>query len=155
MQRMRRTLRYVAIWCGATAVAISVSWFGVRGVLRNEFVDDVPFQPMAAQTLSAEKGAPVATATPTPRRTPAQKRTPVPTPAPAKGDVKVVTVKGGEVAFVIGAKGCKLVSATPNGGYTAKVTGNAGWIRVDLAKGEHGSGVWCISAEQRTDTWEY
>lgn len=67
----------------------------------------------------------------------------------------MVTVKGGEVAFTLGPDGCRLVSATPNTGYTAKIARNVGWIRVDLVRGEHGSAVFCISAEQRTDTFEY
>lgn len=67
----------------------------------------------------------------------------------------MVTVKGGEVAFRMGPEGCRLVSATPVSGYTAKVARADSWIRVDLVKGEHGTGVFCIGHEQRTDTWEY
>ncbi|WP_214320628.1 hypothetical protein [Nonomuraea sediminis] len=139
---MRRALRYIAIWCGATAVAVSVSWFGVRGVLRDEFVDDVRVEPFLAQTVAGDHRAPMVT--PTPRRTTRE-----------PGPVKVIEVKGGEVAFRLDANGCRLVSASPRAGYTAKVSRNDGWIRVDLAKDGHGSGVWCIGHERRTDTWEY
>lgn len=136
-------MRYAAIWCGATVVAVGVSWFGVRDVLRSEFVDDVLVRPAQAQTSSAKKTeTPVPTRTPTPRRT-------------TKGNVKVVPVKGGEVAFAFEQKGCRLVSATPASGYTAKVVKHPDWIRVDLVKGGHGTGVWCIGKERRTDTWEY
>lgn len=143
-------------------MAISVSWFGVRGVLRDEFVDDVRVQPMAANTLAdgndrlrtGDGPTPSASSTPEPTPTPTPRRTVKKTPKP-RGDVKVVTVKGGEVAFTIGAAGCGLVSATPNSGYTAKVSKNDGWIRVDLVQAEHGSAVFCIGAERRTDTWEY
>ncbi|MFI6627233.1 hypothetical protein ACIBI7_00110 [Nonomuraea fuscirosea] len=194
---MRRAMRYAAIWCGATAVAVSVSWFGVRGVLRNEFADEVNVEPFLAQTLAADKDdsspapvrttkkptptksprtdsapPPTETRAPTPAATPSVKRSttppkpvrtsapsPTPTapsPTPAAGeDLRVVKVKGGEVAFTLGPEGCRLVSATPVSGYTAKVARAEGWIRVDLAKGEHGTGVFCISHEQRTDTWEY
>ncbi|MEV5894177.1 hypothetical protein [Nonomuraea fuscirosea] len=190
---MRRAMRYAAIWCGATAVAVSVSWFGVRGVLRNEFADEVNVEPFLAQTLAADKGdsppvpaprrttkkpaptkspksdsAPVPTKTrtpPPPSAMPSAKRTttsPKPASTPASSptptaatNLKVVKVKGGEVAFTLGPEGCRLVSATPVSGYTAKVARAEGWIRVDLAKGEHGTGVFCISHEQRTDTWEY
>jgi hypothetical protein len=173
---MRRALRYAAIWCGATAVAVSVSWFGVRGVLRDEFVDDVDVEPFAAQTIAADEApltltspipSPTPTATPGPSRTPRKPvkspvqspvksptKSPVKSPAPRK-PLKVVKVKGGEVAFTLGPEGCRLVSATPVSGYTAKVARATGWIRVDLVKGEHGTGVFCISHEQRTDTWEY
>ena len=159
---MRRALRYAAIWCGATAVAVSVSWFGVRGVLRDEFVDDVDVEPFVAQTIAADEApltltspTPTPTATPGPSRAPRKPvKSPVKSPAPRK-PLKVVKVKGGEVAFTLGPEGCRLVSATPVSGYTAKVARATGWIRVDLVKGEHGTGVFCISHEQRTDTWEY
>lgn len=140
-------MRYAAIWCGATVVAVCVSWFGVRDVLRTEFVDDARVPPASqARTVKAEKQTPIpkATPTPTPRRT--VKKT---------DDVKVVAVTGGQVAFAFDAKGCRLVSATPAAGYAAKVTNHPDWIRVDLAKGGHGTGVFCIGAERRTDTWEY
>ncbi|MEV6040840.1 hypothetical protein AB0L65_57715 [Nonomuraea sp. NPDC052116] len=161
---MRRALRYAAIWCGATAVAVSVSWFGVRGVLRDEFVDDVDVEPFVAQTIAADEApltltSPSPTASPSPSRAPRKPvkspvESPAKSPAPRK-PLKVVKVKGGEVAFTLGPEGCRLVSATPVSGYTAKVARATGWIRVDLVKGEHGTGVFCISHEQRTDTWEY
>ncbi|GAA0911255.1 hypothetical protein [Nonomuraea longicatena] len=152
---MRRTLRYVALWLGATAVAVSVSWLGVRDVLRQEFVDDVAVRPAAtapaaARTVADRNEATMTQASPVPRR--AAKKTPGPAPT---ADVEVLTVKGGEVAFTIGAKGCRLESATPKSGYTAKVNGTDGWIRVDLVQGAHGSSVFCISHERRTDTWEF
>lgn len=159
-------------------IAVSVSWFGVRGVLRTEFVDDVQVEPFLAQavadgdrTPTTPAKTPTATSTPTLTRTPAPtkpetRKTPTPTnpavrktqaPAPTRTpkNLRVVSVKGGEVAFTLGPEGCRLVSATPRSGYSTKVARNTGWIRVDLVKGEHGSGVWCISGEQRTDTWEY
>ncbi|MCA2219630.1 hypothetical protein [Nonomuraea aurantiaca] len=157
-------------------IAVSVSWFGVRGVLRTEFVDDVQVEPFLAQAVADGDRTPTTPATPTspttpartptPTKTPTPTRTPAPTkpavrktqaPAPARTpkNLRVVSVKGGEVAFTLGPDGCRLVSATPRSGYSTKVARNTGWIRVDLVKGEHGSGVWCISGEQRTDTWEY
>jgi hypothetical protein len=159
---MRRALRYAAIWCGATAIAVSVSWFGVRGVLRNEFVDDVNVQPFLAQTISENKSEEAPAPSPTPTKTPKNRKSPAPRPIPSRtptvaagGSHKVITVKGGEVVFSLGSGGCRLVSATPVSGYTAKVARADGWIRVDLARGEHGTGVFCIGHERRTDTWEY
>ncbi|MEV6152273.1 hypothetical protein AB0L53_18195 [Nonomuraea sp. NPDC052129] len=173
---MRRALGYIVVWCGATVIAVSVSWFGVRGVLRTEFVDDVQVEPFLAQAVAdgdrTPSQAPTPAKTPAPTRTPTPTKTPTPTrtaastkpavrktqaPAPTRTpkNLRVVSVKGGEVAFTLGPDGCRLVSATPRSGYSTKVARNTGWIRVDLVKGEHGSGVWCISGEQRTDTWEY
>ncbi|NUR90218.1 MAG: hypothetical protein HOY71_39595 [Nonomuraea sp.] len=145
---MRRTLRYAAIWCGATAVAVCVSWFGVRGVLRSEFVDDVPVPVFQAQLAPVDRKT--AVPEPTARRT----ATPTPRPTPS-GALKLVQVAGGAVVFRLGGGACRLVSASPNSGYTATVARNTDWIRVDLARGGHGSGVFCIAKEQRTDTWEY
>jgi outer membrane biosynthesis protein TonB len=182
-------MKYVALWAMATAVAVSVSWFGVRDVLRQEFAD-VVIEPVAARTAAGRAALPTPTSTrvptrdpvtsrptrkpspkpspkQTPRRTPKQSPKPSPTPSPQAteqateqatqqgGDVRVVTAKGGEVTFTIGQTGCRLVSATPAGGYTANVTETDAWIRVDLTQGDHGSAVFCISGERRTDVWEY
>ncbi|GAA4060453.1 hypothetical protein GCM10022248_30290 [Nonomuraea soli] len=179
-------MKYVALWALATAVAISIAWFGVRGVLRGE-LSDVVIEPVAARTVSGPEAVPLpASARPTSakpvpsRSTPAEptaepsaesSRTPVrprptasrkpsatraPSPSPqVAGNVRVVTAKGGEVTFTVGDEGCRLVSATPKSGYTAKVTETADWIRVDLVQGDHGSAIFCVGRERRTDLWEY
>ncbi|MEV5408953.1 hypothetical protein AB0K60_08950 [Thermopolyspora sp. NPDC052614] len=214
---MRRALGYVTIWCGATVLAISLAWFGVRDVLRAEVTDE-PYPGVAiavARTGRPPDPAPATTpATPTPgstptptsdsSATPARKATgrpagpsaaPVTTRPPAtsaarpsptrkptasrvprkpttspkpshttttsapeqSGQVKVVTVKGGQVSFATDNNECRLLSATPAAGYEAKVSGNVGWIRVDLIQGEHGSSVFCTWHNQvpMTDTWEF
>ncbi|WP_433242112.1 hypothetical protein ACQPYK_37450 [Streptosporangium sp. CA-135522] len=91
----------------------------------------------------------------------------VPVPAPSAGvpapatltgsndNVRVVNVLGGSVSFAIEGGACRLVTAAPNAGFEAKVSRAEGWIRVDLARDEHGSAVFCIGGEGRTDTWEY
>ncbi|MEU4832656.1 hypothetical protein [Streptosporangium sp. NPDC023615] len=66
-----------------------------------------------------------------------------------------MNVKGGSVSFAIEDGVCRLVTAAPRAGYEAKVASATGWIRVDLVRGEHGSAVFCIGAEGRTDLWEY
>ncbi|MDP9868232.1 hypothetical protein J2S55_007498 [Streptosporangium brasiliense] len=43
----------------------------------------------------------------------------------------------------------------PSTGCTATVAKNASWIRVDLAKAEHGRAVFCLGGKRRTDTWAY
>lgn len=67
----------------------------------------------------------------------------------------MVNVKGGSVSFAIENGVCRLIAAAPNAGYEAKVASATGWIRVDLVQGEHGSAVFCIGGESRTDLWEY
>ncbi|MFO7252103.1 MAG: hypothetical protein DIU60_015260 [Actinomycetes bacterium] len=110
---------------------------------------------------------PAATRRPTPARTSASPRataartTPAATRRPPgsrpSAEVKVVNVKGGQVSFAIENGECRLMSATPAAGYEARVSGNVGWIRVDLMKGEHGSSVFCTwhGHEPATDVWEY
>ncbi|MBE3014552.1 hypothetical protein IL992_36060 [Microbispora sp. NEAU-D428] len=65
---MRRAAGYLIAWCGATALAVGVSWLGVRDVLRSAILDEAPLAPVVAVAapLSASPGAPV----PTPQGTP-------------------------------------------------------------------------------------
>ncbi|GAA3414571.1 hypothetical protein [Streptosporangium vulgare] len=229
---MRQTLGFIAVWCGATVLAISVAWFGVRDVLRSEVFEDASIEPLnaaigrtgdSALPLGAPTG-PQAVGTPdasstapgrtsAPRLTPPARDTARPRPehspsrtaatpsrtretglsrsgpsaspsrstskpaathaAPAPSssaapkatatrtrsisteNLRVVNVKGGSVSFAIENGVCRLIAAAPNAGYEAKVASATGWIRVDLVQGEHGSAVFCIGGESRTDLWEY
>ncbi|MGW5264428.1 hypothetical protein ACWEQG_25925 [Microbispora sp. NPDC004025] len=65
---MRRATGYLIAWCGATALAVGVSWLGVRDVLRSAILDDAPLAPVVAVAapLSASPGAPA----PSPQDTP-------------------------------------------------------------------------------------
>ncbi|MEU6410617.1 hypothetical protein [Microbispora sp. NPDC046933] len=65
---MRRAAGYLIAWCGATALAVGVSWLGVRDVLRSAILDDAPLAPVVAVAapLSASPGTPA----PTPQGTP-------------------------------------------------------------------------------------
>ncbi|MEU7938869.1 hypothetical protein [Microbispora bryophytorum] len=65
---MRRAAGYLIAWCGATALAVGVSWLGVRDVLRSAILDEAPLAPVVAVVahLSASPGVP----TPTPQGTP-------------------------------------------------------------------------------------
>ncbi|MEU6429230.1 hypothetical protein ABZ860_25320 [Microbispora sp. NPDC046973] len=65
---MRRAAGYLIAWCGATALAVGVSWLGVRDVLRSAILDEAPLAPVVAVAapLSASPSVPV----PTPQGTP-------------------------------------------------------------------------------------
>lgn len=204
---MRQTLGFIAVWCVATVLAVSVAWFGVRDVLSSEVFDDASIEPISVAIGRTEDtrlaaGAPtgpqtvgVPTASPSkPARSPAPHPTPstrettrpqpvrspsrtaapvriLAAPAPpspsvsrptatrtgsiSTGNLRVVNVKGGSVSFAIEEGVCRLIAAAPNAGYEAKVASATGWIRVDLVRGEHGSAVFCIGGENRTDLWEY
>ncbi|MFI7892396.1 hypothetical protein ACIFUY_14180 [Streptomyces sp. CACIS-1.16CA] len=75
---------------------------------------------------------------------PSSSRTPSATPAkppagsaPAKtsGRVKGYRTDGGRVVFELGADSAKLVSATPEPGWSMQVWTNDAWIRVDFSDG--------------------
>lgn len=89
---MRRALGYTLAWCGATALAVGVSWLGVRDVLRSAILDDAPLAPVVAvagppspSSASVAPGlitpgtpAPVTTTGPVTKRLPSPvRRTPI------------------------------------------------------------------------------
>ncbi|GAA4206729.1 hypothetical protein GCM10023074_47690 [Microbispora amethystogenes] len=92
---MRRATGYTIAWCGATALAVGVSWLGVRDVLRSAVLDDAPLAPVVAVAApvtayaalpSADPGTdPDAASTPGPESPPPSlSRSLSPTPRPAR-----------------------------------------------------------------------
>ncbi|WP_066373164.1 hypothetical protein [Herbidospora mongoliensis] len=97
-----RAIGYTVAWCGATALAVGVAWFGVSGVLRTALGDGEPLTPLVVaapqpnvvsgvrrEPPSPEAAVPpseppasiqvtptAAAATPRPRKTPAATRRP-------------------------------------------------------------------------------
>ncbi|MBB2913101.1 hypothetical protein FHS43_004399 [Streptosporangium becharense] len=70
---MRQTLGFIAVWCGATTLAVSISWFGVRDVLRSEVFDDARIESLGA-AVARTAGAALPSSAPAgskPARTPA------------------------------------------------------------------------------------
>ncbi|MFI7626624.1 hypothetical protein [Microbispora rosea] len=65
---MRRTASYLIAWCGATALAVGVSWLGVRDVLRSAILDEAPLAPVVA--VAAPLSASPDASAPAPRSTP-------------------------------------------------------------------------------------
>jgi hypothetical protein len=45
---MRQKLGFIAMWFGATVLAVSIAWFGVRDVLHRGAFDDVKIEPLSA-----------------------------------------------------------------------------------------------------------
>ncbi|MFD0891421.1 hypothetical protein ACFQ08_43315, partial [Streptosporangium algeriense] len=120
--------------------------------------DDTTSKPTGTPTRTPTKSATkpptkAPAATPEPEKPSA---TPSPTPhLAAEGGTKTVSAKNGSVVFSIEGGVCRVVSANPNAGYEAQVTQAEGWVRVDLVQGQHGSAVYCVGRESRTDVWEY
>ncbi|WP_433500029.1 hypothetical protein ACQP1K_06880 [Sphaerimonospora sp. CA-214678] len=58
---MKRPLGYTLAWCGATALAVGLSWLGVRDVLHSAILDDAPLSPVVAAGSDAPSPGPLPT----------------------------------------------------------------------------------------------
>lgn len=85
----------------------------------------------------------------------------MPSSLPVRSDgsqVKVVTAKGGEVAFDMANDKCSFISASPKAGFKSQIVSVEFWIRVDLVDGEgHGTAVYCTwhTGRPMVDAWPY
>lgn len=172
MARVHRGLLHIIAWALATAVAVTLSWFGVHAVLRTAY--DPPRALPISELGDATSAPPVAPSThrpkptatspthsaevsPSHRKTAPPTRTVVPpkrppgtahTTVPASGDtgdVHSYTVDGGRVALDLGPSSASLVSATPNPGWKMQVWTLDGWLRVTFTEtsGSGSSSVFC------------
>ncbi|MEW2069390.1 hypothetical protein [Streptomyces sp. NPDC007346] len=89
---------------------------------------------LAAHSGSASPSSPAAPPSRTPSSAPAR---PLASPAPTadSGEVKGYRTAGGRVVFELGRSSAKLVSATPEPGWSMQVWTNDAWIRVDFSDG--------------------
>lgn len=165
---MRRGLMHAGAWAAATAAAVTLSWFGVRSVLRGTAYDlprampistTLPPQISATQRPSPQPSTTGATASPPARHTAPAKPTvtasppksskprTTPTSASPSGEVHAYTVGGGRVVLSLDADSASLVSATPDSGWQMSVwTPYADqWLRVTFtsASGDRASTVSC------------
>ncbi|MFE7625923.1 hypothetical protein [Streptomyces sp. NPDC057509] len=155
---MQRGLVHALAWSLATGGAVAVSWWGVHAVLAGTVYDPpraVPVQAPASEPLTSSTHRPApspsASPAPSPRATapksaaslsgaPSPSRTPANTPGPASGatasagTAKSYATDGGRIVFEIGAESARLVSATPEPGWSVRVWANTTWIRVNFAR---------------------
>jgi hypothetical protein len=163
---------HAGAWAAATAAAVTLSWFGVRSVLRSTAYDPprampitttLPPQISATQRPSPRPGTTGPSPSPTPRHTatgtprPSASATTTRAPAPttpaaptspaSSGEVHAYTVGGGRVVLSLDADAASLVSATPESGWQMSVwTPYADqWLRVTFtsASGDRASTVSC------------
>ncbi|SCE52581.1 hypothetical protein [Streptomyces sp. OspMP-M43] len=162
---MQRALAHALAWTLATGAAVTLSWWGVHTVMTGTAYDPPRAVPVLVgsappQHLGQSTGAPLVSSThrtppspsasapapsrpgevsttppaPRPSRTPSA--TPAKPPAPsASGTVRSYRTDGGRVVFELGARSAKLVSATPEPGWSMQVWPNDAWIRVDFSDG--------------------
>ncbi|MFB8024259.1 MULTISPECIES: hypothetical protein [unclassified Streptomyces] len=158
---MQRGLVHAIAWSLATGAAVTLSWWGVHTVMSGTAYDPpraVPIsvearggrstnEPVSSSTHRAlPTPSPSATASrttpppsPRPSRTPSS-RPPASSPAPAEpeapaGDVKSYPTRGGRVVLELADHSAKLVSATPEPGWSMQVWTEPEWIRVDFGDG--------------------
>ncbi|WP_433139507.1 hypothetical protein ACQPZ8_39270 [Actinomadura nitritigenes] len=154
-------MSYVAPWAVATAVAVGLSWLGVRGVVRGAVSERSAPPPIAGPVIhgspSTLPGPPTSVGSPTsaPRpatgedQGPTPSRSPSSSPSPSgkpskqkpSGNVRSFATRGGQAALAFTGGRVKLVSATPNPGYETRVTEADGWLRVDFLTDEHTSSI--------------
>ncbi|TDC94229.1 hypothetical protein [Actinomadura sp. 7K507] len=158
---MRARIGFTAVWVATTAAGIAISWTGVGGAVRGTALGtpDVaaevpvlqgrpPAGPSAGSSAeaspsaspSASPGRSGADAAPTP--TPEGERPAAPEASRKPGEkVRTYTVKSGRVVLALSGDAARLVSATPDDGFQAKVWKQSKWLRVDLTDDVHGSAV--------------
>ncbi|GAA4595739.1 hypothetical protein GCM10023194_66040 [Planotetraspora phitsanulokensis] len=174
---MKRALGYLLAWCGATALAVGISWLGVRDVLRNTVMDEPPLAPVVAEEVggtsrpmpSAVRSSPAERpATPRPSSS-AVRRPPSPSPhvsahpsprsspkSQADETLRTFTLKGGRATIAVTAHDCRMVTATPNDGYRLGVWETSTWIRVAFLQEPHESSAFCTwnGTPPRLETYE-
>ncbi|WP_395104115.1 hypothetical protein [Actinomadura sp. SCN-SB] len=156
---MRARIGFLAAWAATTAAGMAISWAGVGDAMRGtalatpDLAAAVPVRqgrPPVSGPADPSAG-PSPSASPSPSRsatgdTPGARPTPrrTATPAPSRetgGRVRTYVVTSGRVVLELFAGSARLVSATPDSGFQAKVWRQDGWLRVDLTDGVHGSAV--------------
>jgi len=174
---MKRTLGYILAWCGATALAVGISWLGVRDVLRSTVMDEAPPAPVVAgevggtsRAMPSAARSPLEAKTSSPRPAPsAERHSPPPSPrashrpsprSSTRSDpgetLHTFTLKGGQATIAVTADDCRMVTATPNDGYRLGVWETATWIRVAFLREPHESSAFCTwnGTPPRLDTYE-
>ncbi|MET8327039.1 hypothetical protein [Streptomyces sp. NPDC005181] len=155
---MQRGLVHALAWSLATGAAVTLTWWGVHTVMAGTAYDPPRAVPISASARDGHSGADALSsstrrpqASPTPKRSstprtapkpsatpPGQpSRTPSSSPSPARpakrsGTVKSYPTDGGRVVFELGTDWAKLVSATPDPGWSMQVWTTTTWIRVEF-----------------------
>jgi hypothetical protein len=152
---MRRSLTYLATWAAVTALAVTLSWVGVRHVLRGTVFDRpgaatavgpvIHGSPSPPPTVTVSTTATPRATTPSPGAEPTTRQTAGPRPSTrrpaATADIRSFGSRGGRAAFEFLKDSARLVSATPNTGYATQVSRSEGWLRVDFVNGDRTSSI--------------
>jgi hypothetical protein len=153
-------MSYVAPWAGVTALAVALSWLGVRGVVRSAVSERSAPPPIAGPVIHSSpapppgpttSGSPTTGARPPTGQDVGPRPSKAPKAPPGRPDgssspkptdhVRSYATRGGSAAMSIEKDRVRLVSATPNPGYETRVTQTEGWLRVDFLSDKHTSSV--------------
>ncbi|MFJ8753205.1 hypothetical protein ACIREO_28295 [Streptomyces sp. NPDC102441] len=161
---MQRGLVHAVAWSLATGAAVTLSWWGVHTVMSGTAYDPPRAVPISVEARGAQAGnEPVSSSThralpsaspsssasrstvpksPSPSRKPSTRppatgESPAESSAPpaASGEVRSYPTRGGRVVLELADHSAKLVSATPEPGWSMQVWTNPEWIRVDFSDG--------------------
>ncbi|MFJ4837641.1 hypothetical protein [Streptomyces sp. NPDC088746] len=160
---MQRGLVHAIAWSLATGAAVTLSWWGVHTVMSGTAYDPPRAVPISVEARGAQASdepvsssthralpspSPSATASrstapasPRPSRKPSSRPPSASRPAEppaspaASGEVKSYPTRGGRVVLELADASAKLVSATPEPGWSMQVWTNPEWIRVDFSDG--------------------
>jgi hypothetical protein len=157
--RVRRGMMRAGAWAGATAAAVSVSWFGVHRVLGDSSVklpralvvpvsvpptQPAPPPPTSIGTaVQSPSASATATATapasppagPSPSGTPSSRPRPVTAASSPSGQVTSFVRPGGLIVVLMGATSASLITATPDPGWKVQSWKGTDWLRVDFQQG--------------------
>ncbi|WP_433326566.1 hypothetical protein [Spirillospora sp. CA-294931] len=159
---MRRAMSYVAPWVGVTALAVMLSWLGVREVVKNAISDRSTSAPISGPVIHESPvppGSGQATEGFPPGRTPPGKRSPSGREYTPPRNMRVYSTQGGRATLAITEGRVRLITATPNPGFETYDNDKtaAGWLRVDFKGAEHTSTVIATWSERtpRVQIYEY
>ncbi|MFJ5234270.1 hypothetical protein ACIQBJ_30750 [Kitasatospora sp. NPDC088391] len=160
---MRSGLVQLGAWTAATGAAVALSWLGVHAVLAATVFEQptvaalpsVPSSRTAPPTAPPTGGAPASTTavapapspdpTPgagTPSRSGPSTTAAAKKPSPPVGTVQSYLLPGGRVALNLLPTEARLVSATPEVGWTVQTWQEDQWMRVVFSKDGRASQVW-------------
>ncbi|TDC57373.1 hypothetical protein E1281_05240 [Actinomadura sp. KC345] len=155
-------MSYVAPWAGVTALAVALSWLGVRGVVRGTVAERSAPPPISGPVIHSSPPTDIGSPTSRPGPPADEDEAPGPSRSPkappgdperegrtsaassgAKPDdnVRSYATRGGRAVLSIEKDRVRLVSATPEPGYETRVTQAGGWLRVDFLGDERTSSV--------------
>lgn len=138
---MRTRLLALALWLGATALAVGVG-LSATSLVANRVAGPTSGRPIDVVQDRAEEPSPMTSPSPGPSRSPAPG---------ASAETRTISTVGGSTALRFVDGRVEVVWATPNAGFTADIEDDSGDVetRVDFRSPEHRSrikGEWADGA---------